>query len=162
MKKRVISVVIIIFVMSTMFFFAEGNDQMNCCVTIQVKGKTISAYNNLDVKLYKDNRQQRVNVILNKKYVYINWEPDLDKYFLKLHIPLKDKIDNISDMNAVMEYFHFPDGTSTNVKWNINYIQKKGRWIAKHTVKIKMGNKKEITDTYEFSSDKKQFLYYGV
>ena len=82
--------------------------------------------------------------------------------FLKLQMSLKDEIGNVPDMNAVMEYYHFPDGTSTVAKWDINYVQEHGKWIVQHTCKMKMGDKKEITDTYKFKPDEKQFLYYGV
>ena len=103
--------------------------------------------------MYKEGKLQKVTVASDKKQVKINWEPDIDKYFLKLQMSLKD---------AVMEYYHFPDGTSTVAKWDINYVQEHGKWIVQHTCKMKMGDKKEITDTYKFKPDEKQFLYYGV
>ena len=42
------------------------------------------------------------------------------------------------------------------------FLQEHGKWIVQHTCKMKMGDKKEITDTYKFKPDEKQFLYYGV
>ena len=161
-RRKVWSVVAILLVFGSMIFFAGSPDQMNCQVTIRVNGKKISSYDNLKVKVYKEGKLQKVTVASDKKQVKINWEPDIDKYFLKLQMSLKDEIGNVPDMNAVMDYDHFPDGTSTVAKWDINYVQEHGKWIVQHTCKMKMGDKKEITDTYKFKPDEKQFLYYGV
>ena len=42
------------------------------------------------------------------------------------------------------------------------FLQEHGKWIVQHTCKMKMGDKKEMTDKYKFKPDEKQFLYYGV
>lgn len=121
MYRRIWSVVAILLVFGSMIFFAGAPDQMDCQVTIRVNGKQISSYDNLKVKVYKEGKLQKATVASDKNQVKINWEPDIDKYFLKLQMPLKDEAGDVSDMNAVMEYYHFPDGTSTVAKWDINY-----------------------------------------
>ena len=89
-RRRIWSVVAILLVLGSMIFFAGSPDQMNCQVTIRVNGKKISSYDNLKVKVYKEGKLQKVTVASDKKQVKINWEPDIDKYFLKLQMSLKD------------------------------------------------------------------------
>lgn len=161
-KRRIVSALIVCFMMWLLFLYAGSIDRMSCQVTIRVNGKELSSYDKLSVKLYKGKKQQKVKVTSAKEHVDINWDLDLDKYFLKLQIPLQEEMANVPDMNAVMEYYHFPDGMSTDIHWDINYVQKNNKWVVEHIFKMKEGFRKEITDTYEYKPDEKQFLYYGV